>query len=137
VPQVDYDKQLGTDKLGAGFGVHLENRLTLDIDDLAGSFEVGCPNVGGEGCAGEAAAAAAAAWTQHNLLLPCASSGWLATTLSPYFRELIVPSYSILGSTHTPTHGNRSSAVIAMRIVIELPWQPSPPFDRNGIETYL
>jgi len=40
VPKVDYDKNFGTDKLGAGFGVYLENRLTLDIDDLAGSFEV-------------------------------------------------------------------------------------------------
>lgn len=40
VPKVDWDKSLGTNKLGAGFGVYLENRLTLDIDDLAGSFEV-------------------------------------------------------------------------------------------------
>ena len=33
-------KSIGTAKLGAEFGIYLENNMKLDIDDLAGSFEV-------------------------------------------------------------------------------------------------
>ena len=40
IPPVDWNKKIGSDKLGVDMGIKLENRLLLQIDDLAGKAEV-------------------------------------------------------------------------------------------------